>query len=100
MQCPFCKSELNPGASVCGHCGATEEADSQNGCLGIGLILLGLAFAAITVLTWGKWQATPPLKGFVVVLGVAMVFFGLKLGKRSPTSAKHWVRYRGGNRYR
>lgn len=25
MECPFCKSRLNEGASVCGHCGAERS---------------------------------------------------------------------------
>lgn len=42
--CPFCKTDLKAGATVCAACGASYAVQKVNPLVGMGFLFLGLLF--------------------------------------------------------
>jgi len=83
--CPLCKSNLNPGATACGSCGATEidgwDAMGASKRMPYMLLALGILFGPITFLfsqTYG-------------LLIMAVCFGGFLLIRSSQKKKRVWV---------
>ena len=97
MECPFCKSEVKLGATVCAACGATEKR-LPNFIGGVAVLILGIGSfawicAVFPLLLW--IMATPFLWAvvgaavWIVGLGVIVLLF--RLTKKAFFN-KAWVR--------
>ena len=96
--CPFCKSALNPGATVCSHCGATEIAQRNRGrvlALGCFFPFIASCVLGLVIFSLGAQAArtgeasTLPATGFAIMCGVWVL--GLILAARVPKKPI-WVR--------
>ena len=97
MTCPFCQSAINPGATVCAHCGATEVATRPTGrVMALGCLLPIAATFAIyvvyLVLSGGRTHgAVTGLELLAMVLIPGAWVLGLILAIRVPKKPV-WVR--------
>jgi hypothetical protein len=86
MQCPFCKSELNSGASVCASCGATETKKDLGPLGGLFGLIAGLVdIGAALYFPFSGFQIGPAL--FVLI--VNLIFIAVAYG---TTRDKVWKR--------
>lgn len=88
-ECPFCRSHVPEGASVCGSCGAEEVVGHVSQQNVKGLVALGALIGIPVGIAVGITTHSPP--GFLVV-GLALTFAPLTIVKLRVKNKVSWVR--------
>lgn len=85
--CPFCRNNVNPGASVCSHCGAFKSSPAaQHGNVGCGLLCLWGVYGLVVFGLFGDKHAgfsDDLAAGVFAVIGFLVLFSISKYAGRS-----------------
>ena len=85
MNCPFCQSEVNPGAIVCAHCGATERMVPDTKQMILKVLLPVLAVLIVIGVLLGYFSNL----GILALVGLA--WWGWRLYRGIPKKST-WIR--------